>query len=559
MIGFGLLVVASGSAVVLVARRLMQRRRPSRRRGAALLVLTIFLLAGSLAVFAAQSSSPAMNVVIGVEIVIAGLLVAGSMGPGKNRPPASRTVAAAIVAASAAVIVTGLLAPREDIDSALASLATAKVKSASGFGPSRRPIRCTKPNSCVGPGYVVFNSYVNNPKVRKEQPFLAVADPAHPHENVGDSLDLGLGDSTELTLRAYIDNNTYQQLDGLSTTDALDTHLRLALPRGAVYDTYPTLYLYARNARPKLIWDTVFLHSDRPTLLTYVPGSARLYRRGEDERFATTSLPGDLSSGTGLALGDWRADFRYSGFVTFKLRATPLPEPVRDPLAARAVGAGRVVYLPPTHRGIAAEPVLENEVREQFRCNPSRCNGPPFPDLNAYKNQPLLGDEADFVRATSTSEYGDTGVERYHTVAAVHPGDELKLRVTIDNSADPNAIGAPPLSQLVAREIRAHVFVPTAAGRSLRILAAVHAANTQPRTVVDSLPVRSDQAIRLATRPATLGVLTATGVRWLPHDFFTSVRGLFAPGHWGMRIARALPPSFSKVLYVEFYVRVLPG
>jgi hypothetical protein len=536
----------------------MRQQRLWGKHGAALIALGVLLFAGALTALVEHGASTTLNLVIGVEIATAGLAVVGSARPGKELLTASR-LAGAIAVAGAAVIAFGVLAPREAVDSALAELLTAKVKTTGGFGPARRPFRCTEPTRCDGPRYVVFNSYLNNPKIRREQPFFAFTDREHPHENTTDSIDLGSGGPSVLTLRAFIDNDTYQQLEDLSTTDALDTHLRLALPHGPVYETFPTLYLYASNARPKLVWDTVLLRSDRPTLLTYVPGSARLYRRNDQGRFTTTSLSGTIASGTGLDLGRWPADFRYSGFVTFKLRAVPLNEPVRDPRATRAVVPGQVEYLPPTHHGIAAEPVRDDEAREQFRCSPTRCNGPPFPTLDAYKNQPLLGDEADFIRAANGSEWSDKGFERYRTVAVVHPGDELKVRVSIDNSADPTAVGAPPLPQLVARDVLAHVFVPRTADRSLTILAAVHAANARPKTIVDGLPVRSSQPVRLEARPETLGVLTAAGLRRLPHGFFTSLRGLFSPGQLGIRVAKALPPSFSKVLYVEFYVRVRSG
>jgi hypothetical protein len=430
-------------------------------------------------------------------------------------------------------------------------------KAISGFGPPRPVFRCTKPMSCEGPKYVVFNSYVNNAKAGDERPFLSFSDPAHPHQAVSDSLYF---DHTpkEVTLRAYIDNNTYQSLPGVSTTDALDTHLRLALPTQPVYETNPTVYLYAHNARPKLIWDTVVLRSRRPVRLTYMPGSAKLYRRGPDGRFATSTLDGDLAVGEGLDLGRWRADFRYSGYVDFRVRVNPLPEPVRNPQDTRGFGS-QVVYLPPVKRGLAKEPLPDRDsvVGDRFSCTQTRCKGPPFPELNAYQNHPLLGDEADFVRGTLVGDYRDEGVETYHTVAVVRPGDQLKIRIAIDNGGDPAAISALLLSQLVARDVRVRVLLAARSGRELFVSAYLDSANTRPREIIDGLPVRSQQMIRLRLRPRTAGILSAAGLRLAPHTLFA--KSDVPPSRrqrWGTTIGD-VPPSFSKVVYVEFNLEVL--
>jgi hypothetical protein len=460
------------------------------------------------------------------------------------------------VATSAAVVVIAGGSHDETVTrgSPLIGVEPKLLPSEAGFGPPRRVFRCTTPSYCVGPHYVTFNSYYNTPQQKAEQPFLKALVSEGKLTDAVDNLSIDHF-SSRITFRAYIDNNTYQKLSGLATTDALDTHLRLAIPTGPVYEAWPTTYLYARNAKPKLIWDTTHLYGTRPFRLSYIPGSARMERRGADGNFFSRRINGNLTSGEGLALGRWPADFYYSGYVTFQLRVETLPEPVRDPNATRAIGYGRVFYPPPARTGRAMEPVNDSEVGEQFRCVRTRCNGSPFPSLNGYLNHPKLGDEADFVRAASASDYGNTEVERYHTVAVVKPGDELKVRITIDNSADIQAIGAPPLAQLIARNIRARVFIPQTAGRDLVVLARVTGANTRPTAIIDGLPVRSDRSIRLEPRPETLAALTADGFRRLPPRIFVNRVNsrFFRPG---VRVARMLSPSFSKVLYVEFYVRV---
>lgn len=427
------------------------------------------------------------------------------------------------------------------------------VRPAPGFGPPRPAFRCAQPSRCAGPTYVTFDSYINNPKTGDERPFLAIHDPTSPNPDVVDQLNF-VGVTRDLTLRAYIDNNTYQNLPGVRSTDATDTRMRLALPSGPVYSTNPTVYLYASNARPKAVWDTVTLSSPRPLRLTYIPGSSTITREAADGRIVTDRLDDGLASPTGLRLGRWKADFRYSGYVTFRVRVRPLNEPVRDPQATRAIG-GQVVYPPAVEQGLAKEPVLDGTVGDRFTCTPTRCEGPPFPELDAYQNHPLLGDEADFVRAALASEYGDDGVETYRTVALVHPGDQLKVRIAIDNGGDPNAVGSPSLDQLLARNVRVRVLLPSGAGHELRVVVYLESTTTRPRIIADTLPVRSAQLIRLRLRPETAGVLTAAGLRPAQRVLFASGALPSDARRWGVRVGD-IPPSFSQVAYVEFCLRV---
>jgi hypothetical protein len=439
-------------------------------------------------------------------------------------------------------------APSHGLDPFVAGV----VRSVAGYGPSRSAFRCTLPSRCDGPKYVTFDSYVNNPVVGDERPFFAMS--ARPGRRVVDYLRVG-SKAMELIMRVYVDNDTFQHLANLPTTDALDTRVRLALPSAPVYQAFPTIYLRAINAKPKTVWDTVSLDSTRPVRLTYVRGSTMLTRRMPGSPTIVSDVLGDgLASAQGLSLGKWKADFLYSGYLTFRVRVDPLLEPVRDPRATRGMG-GQVVYAPPLTQGPATEPVRDSMVGDRFTCSPARCDGPPFAELNAYQNHPLLGDEADFVRAALASDYSDVAVETYHTVALVQPGDTLKVRIAIDNGGDPSAIGAPPLDQLVARDVRARVLLPAGAGRELRVVTFLDAANTQPMSISDTLTIRSDQVIRLSLLPKTVGVLTDSGLAPVSRALFATGQFPASGGHWGVHIGD-LVPSFSKVVYVEFYLKV---
>lgn len=507
-------------------------------------------------------------------------------GAGLNRPPARRSVfrAAAdwlqkedrtrldrivvaviaglslIVIAAVAPMIVGALRGLFDSESSSSEPRRSKlddfraggVQSTPGSGPPRRTFGCRLPTACEGPLYVALNSYFNNPRAGDERRFLALASPGG--GPVVDRLHLGRTSQT-LTVRTFVDNNTYPHVDG-RVTDALDTRLRLALPDEPVYESNPTAYLYASNTRPQIIWDTVSVSSQRPVRLSYVKGSTTLTKRRSRGRVATTPLPDGVDAQDGLRLGRWKADFVNSGYINFKVQARALNEPVQDPRATRGIGS-RVVYRPPSTEGLHREPAREGLAGDRYPCSLTSCDGPPFPALNAYQGHPLLGDEADFVRGALSSDYGDLGVEHYRSVIVVRPGDQLIVRVTVDNGGDPEAIGAPPAEQLVARDIRAKVTVPSGANRHGWISAELSSRNTQPSVVADGLPIRSREPIRLRVRPETIAILTDRGLKvpW-PRDGIGSSR--FTRREWSIRIGD-VEPSFSKVRYLQFYVRVGSG
>lgn len=428
----------------------------------------------------------------------------------------------------------------------------AGVRISSGYGPARPAFRCARPTACDGPKYVVFNSYINNPRVGDERPFLAVKDAeTSAHSSVVDAVTV-TDDVHELIFRAFIDNNTFQHLPG-TRTEALNTKLRLALPKSPVYQTYPTAYLRSSNAKPRTIWDTVSIRSRRPMTFAYVRGSTRITRRAASGRTVEDELPDGVTSSAGLALGSWKADFVNSAYVTLRVRVNVLSEPVRNPLATRGIG-GKVINAPAQVAGRAREPVGDSMVGDRFRCQRSSCLGPPFPELNAYENHPLLVDEADFVRGRVAGGYGDAGREIYRTVTLVQPGDQIEVRISVDNGGDPASIGAPSLAELTARDVRVRVLLPTIASRNTQVTAYLDSATTQPATISDGLPVRSTEPVRLHVRPRTVAVLTAEGVRPAGPKLFRT-RVLPADERWGLSLGD-LPPSFSQVVYVVFYLKV---
>jgi hypothetical protein len=419
------------------------------------------------------------------------------------------------------------------------------MRSVSGSGPARPVFRCAKPSECDGPHYVVFNSYINNPVIGNEQWFLAAKDLSLPKEaHVVDTVEV-TNSTRQVMLRVAIDNDTFQTKAGV----ARDTRLRVALPKGVVYSARPTAYLRSVNAKPQTVWDTAGLRSSRPFKVAYVPGSSLLSRHGKE-----THLPDGIATSSGLNLGMWDADFVNAGYVTFKIRVQQLAEPVRDPKAAFVPVAG-AKSPPPSRTGAGREPVVDGTAGDRFSCESARCQGPPYPELNAYENHPVLGDEADFIRGALASGYATDGFNTYRSVAVVEPGDELHVRIAIDNGGDPQAIGAPAIRDLVARRVRAQIWVPPGSGKDLAIRATLRSTTTEPAEVTDLLPVRASSPIRLVATPKLAEVISAGRA-------YTASSKLFAIAKNPEKLGAPLgdiEPSFSKVLYLLFTVKVVAG
>lgn len=428
-----------------------------------------------------------------------------------------------------------------------------------GWGPPRPAFRCARPSECDGPWYVTFNSYYNTPNYGDERSFFDVKHLDKPAGTPWHNY-LRIERSTTLLMRAYVDNNTYQSLPGKETTDALDTRLRVALPEEAVYEARPTAYLRAENAKPEVIWDSIYLYASRPMRMTYMPGSAEITRRRDGGDFATEPAPAGIETPAGMELGRWQADFVNAALITFRVRVSFLPEPVRDPRATWQAHLAEAVTLPAEAAGLLREPEIDSSTGARFNCDSDSCTGAPYVTLNAYRSHPLLGDEADFVRGEPTSTYGDTGEHRYASVASVRPGDRLYVRVAIDNGADPEAIGAPPAEQLVAQGIRVRVMLPKGPANSQSLVAFVESSNASPPKVADSLPIRSEEPVRIRYVPGSASIATSRTSKRVGQRLFAlsdEIDVAVGKERWGVEVPD-IPPSFSRVTYVGFTVVAWP-
>lgn len=427
-----------------------------------------------------------------------------------------------------------------------------------GYGPARPPFRCAKPSACDGPNYVTFNSYFNAPNYEDERSFFDAKQLQDPNGARWNDV-LRIRESSTLLLRVYIDNNTFPTVPGLATTDALDTRIRAALPAGPVYDATPTAYIRADNAKPRTIWDTVRLYSSRPMRMTYVAGSARITRRkGGAGEFVTEPAPAGIATSSGMRLGRFKADFANSALITFRLRVSLLSEPVRDPLATWQTWATPAVSVPAKQAGPHSEPRIDSNVGARFSCSSTSCQGAPYVTLNAYRDHPLLGDEADFVRGELVNTWGDLGEHRYRSVLRVRPGDRFYVRVSIDNGGDPDAIGAPAARRLVARAIRARVMLPRGPANSQSVVTFIDSPTANPDHIADSLPIRSNRPVRIRYVPRSALVASSSHMRRVGPRLFAMSDHAATARNWGVRVPD-IPPSFSRVTYIGFTLVARPG
>jgi hypothetical protein len=481
------------------------------------------------------------------------------------------TVLAAAVGVPVTLLVTGVIGSQGSAGSTEGTIRvgggtkeppTAKAKPVGfssgtqlGYGPDRVPFRCERQDECAGPRFVSFNSYFNAPEYGDERAFFD-AKRASEGPGTGYHDSLHISSSTTLLMRAYIDNDTYQDPSGAN--DAIDTRLRLELPDEPVYDAHPTAYLRADNAKPRVVWDTVHLYASRPMRIAYVPGSAEITRRDDGGPFVTEPAPDGVETEEGMDLGRFKPDFVNAALVTFRVRVTFLPEPVRDPRATWTGSAAPPAMLPPASSGPLREPRVDSDAGARFHCGERSCQGPPYVALNAYENHPLLGDEADFVRAEPDDTYSETGESRYASVAQVRPGDRLDVRVLIDNGGDPDAIGAPPPRQLTARDVRVRAMLPAGPANSQAIVVFIDCPNAIPTQIVDTLSIRSRRPVRIRYLPHTASLATNDGTHGVGSGLFALSDQAREAKHWGMTIA-AIPPSFSAAAYVDFTVEARPA
>lgn len=198
------------------------------------------------------------------------------------------------------------------------------------FGPADRPtFKCITSDNCQGPNYVAFNSFTNAPNYGDERAFF---DGKMQGANGAFSDVLNVKNGDVLRLRIYVHNNADPKKTEAGQAIAKNTTVKVQLPQSKKTETYAVANIFADNANPGLVNDTLTIKGEKAFTLEYVAGSAEVQRRLDGQNWTTTAVNDSIVT-TGANLGDWKGCFEYSGFVTLnvKVKADETPTPPTTP------------------------------------------------------------------------------------------------------------------------------------------------------------------------------------------------------------------------------------
>lgn len=137
--------------------------------------------------------------------------------------------------------------------------------------------------------------------------------------------------------------------------------------------------------------------------------------------------------------------------------------------------------------------------------------------FNSMTNNSFYGDERYF---SSIKDTADTSAGNWKGELTAEPGKEYIVRVYVHNNAASNL-------NLVAKNVRASVTVPTTTGKSVSIQSAISADNASPKEVWDDVKLTSSKDFNLAYVPGSAtfhnnSVGAANGGVALPDSLVTS-------------------------------------
>ncbi|HRQ87092.1 MAG TPA: hypothetical protein PLY16_03195, partial [Candidatus Saccharibacteria bacterium] len=164
--------------------------------------------------------------------------------------------------------------------------------------------------------------------------------------------------------------------------------------------------------------------------------------------------------------------------------------------------------------------------------------------FNSITNNPVVGDERDFVVVKDAANTSDGG---WKNTINVEPGKEYLVRVYVHNNAAANL-------NLVAKNTRVSASVPTTTGKEVSVSGFVSADNASPKKVWDDITFKSDKTFNLAYVAGSAEVwnngYAKTG-KSLPDSIVTSTGALV-----GYNSADGnVPGCFEFVNYVYFKVK----
>lgn len=289
-----------------------------------IVVLALTGLLGALGVVATLDAGLWLVIPVGFEVAVVGAYLIYSQRAGQVTNQPLWLLGGALLVACLVSVVGSLTASKgSGPDSALGLTSRA-----GSFAPSDRPIfKCLSPSNCPGPGYAVFNSYVNAPNFGDERAFfdarLATDKPYAPGRwNWSDALQVEPGD--RIVLRIYYDNDgdaSAEARAGEST--ARGVRVAVLLARNREDHVAAGAMIKASNTHPEIVSDSVVLSSQQAINILFIPGTARIFNRAHPHGLP---LDNSLFSGDGTLIGYRKMNgiikgcFCEAGYITLEAR-----------------------------------------------------------------------------------------------------------------------------------------------------------------------------------------------------------------------------------------------
>lgn len=187
-----------------------------------------------------------------------------------------------------------------------------------GFGPDRP----TRPYVQGQPGFdhVTFNSFTGVPNIGDERNFMTGKIAGAPN-GFYDPMNQ-VRDGNEILVRVYVHNNADTSLNASGNGVARNTRVNVQIPEGQLAQAHQMKgAIYASNAQPQTVTDTLDVNANYPFQLDYVEGSAQITTNFVND----LPLSDEITRG-GVLIGDDVMDgnlpgcFEYVALVTYRVK-----------------------------------------------------------------------------------------------------------------------------------------------------------------------------------------------------------------------------------------------
>ena len=190
------------------------------------------------------------------------------------------------------------------------------------WGPARDTYTMASPAD-----HVTFNSITDNPVQGDERNFMQVREATAGNETYADSISLTA--NKEYVVNMYYHNNAASNLNASGVGIAHGAYIKAAIPADVPQGSNGTKavgYIGASNATPSEVWDDISFKNTTSSdmYLSFIPGSATIHNFGKTNGLTMPDsiVTNGTSLGYDLLNGDLPGCNEYSGYVTFRVKAT---------------------------------------------------------------------------------------------------------------------------------------------------------------------------------------------------------------------------------------------